>query len=55
MNDIKNENIEEVIIGLCDDEGVLAVPGICLRDGATPRTGEDALCVRIYLQNTNSL
>ena len=40
---------------LCDDEGVLAVPGICLRDGAVPRTGEDALCVRIYLQNTNSL
>ncbi len=40
---------------LCDDLGVLAVPGICLRDGAKPRTGEDALCVRIYLQNTNSL
>ncbi len=36
---------------LCDDDGVLAVPGIALRDGAEPHDGEDKLCVRIYLQN----
>ena len=37
---------------LCDDDGVLAVPGICLRDGASARRGEPALCIRIYLPKT---
>ncbi len=40
---------------LCDQSGVLAVPGICLRDGAELRdckqhTGDDILHVRIYLR-----
>ena len=34
---------------LCDEDGILAVPGICLRDGATPTKGDKALYVRIYL------
>ena len=37
---------------LCDDNGILAVPGICLRDGSAPRPGEKTLCVRIYLPKT---
>ncbi|MBO5757501.1 MAG: tRNA lysidine(34) synthetase TilS [Clostridia bacterium] len=36
---------------LCDEEGVLAVPAICLRDGAAPFDAQDKLCVRIYLRN----
>lgn len=42
---------------LCDDDGVLAVPGICLRDGCkttsnAPNPSHGNLCVRIYLKNT---
>ena len=36
---------------LCDDDGILAVPGICLRDGAAATGGNSAVFVRIYLQN----
>ncbi len=35
---------------LCDQGGVLAVPGICLRDGAKPREDEKTLYVRIYFK-----
>ena len=35
---------------LCDENGILAVPGICLRDGALPRKEDAALTVRIYLK-----
>ena len=35
---------------VCDEDGVLAVPGICLRDGAKPREGEKTLYVRIYFK-----
>ena len=37
---------------LCDDCGVLAVPGVCVRDGARARSGDPALCVRVYLHKT---
>lgn len=36
---------------LCDEDGVLAVPGICLRDGSLPHPGEKTLYVRIYFKN----
>ncbi len=36
---------------LCDQDGILAVPGICLRDGASARKQDAALTVRIYLKN----
>ncbi|MBQ2256863.1 MAG: tRNA lysidine(34) synthetase TilS [Clostridia bacterium] len=35
---------------LCDEDGVLAVPGVCLRDGAKPCLGDTVLYVRIYLR-----
>ncbi len=35
---------------LCDEDGVLAVPGICLRDGCNAHDDQDSLCVRIYLR-----
>jgi tRNA(Ile)-lysidine synthetase-like protein len=35
---------------LCDEDGVLAVPGICLRDGSLPHPGEKTLYVRIYFK-----
>lgn len=38
---------------LCDEDGVLAVPGICLRDGCKPLPGCDALYVGIYLRKQN--
>ena len=37
---------------LCDDCGVLAVPGVCVRDGARARSGDPALFVRVYLHKT---
>ena len=36
---------------LCDADGVIAVPGICTRDGSAATKGESVLCVRIYLHN----
>ena len=36
---------------ICDEDGILAVPGICQRDGCTPQPGEKSLCIRIYLRN----
>lgn len=36
---------------LCDEDGVVAVPGICTRDGSAAKEGENALCVSIYLHN----
>lgn len=37
---------------LCDESGVLAIPGICVRDGAQVRSGDPALCIRVYLHKT---
>ena len=37
-------------VALCDEDGVLAVPGICLRDGSLPHPGEKTLYVRIYFK-----
>lgn len=34
---------------LCDEDGILAVPGICLRDGAAAAQDQKILKVRIYL------
>ena len=36
---------------ICDDQGVLAVPGVCLRDHCAPNQGDTILYIRIYLQN----
>ena len=36
---------------LCDRDGILAVPNVCLRDGAAPQASESTLHVRIYLKN----
>ncbi|MBQ7378275.1 MAG: tRNA lysidine(34) synthetase TilS [Clostridia bacterium] len=36
---------------LCDEDGVLAVPGICIRDGAEVKAAEKSLNVHICLQN----
>ena len=38
---------------LLDQDGILAVPGIVLRDGASPKRGECTLYVRIYLRKQN--
>jgi tRNA(Ile)-lysidine synthase len=35
---------------LCDLDGVIAVPGICMRDGSKAKNAEKTLCIRIYLQ-----
>lgn len=32
---------------LCDDAGLVLIPGIGVRDGASPRTGEQALCISV--------
>ncbi len=34
---------------LCDDEGVIAVPGICVRDDAAPIAAEKSVSVSIFL------
>lgn len=34
---------------LCDDEGVIAVPGICVRDGAAPVRTEKNVSVSVFL------
>ena len=34
---------------LCDENGIIAVPGICLRDGAAASQDKKSLDVRIYL------
>ena len=37
---------------LCDHDGVIAVPGICLRDGAAAAQDQKTLDLRIYLHKT---
>ena len=37
---------------ICDENGVIAVPGICMRDGAAAMQEQSALCIRICLQKT---
>ena len=34
---------------LCDDEGVIAVPGICVRDGAAPTPKDRSVSVSVFL------
>ena len=34
---------------LCDDEGVIAVPGICVRDGAAPMPEDRSVSVSVFL------
>lgn len=36
---------------LCDSDGVLAVPGLRIRDGSAAHTGHPTLCIRIYIKN----
>lgn len=37
---------------LCDENGVLAVPGVCIRDNARPTPAQPSLTVRIYLKKS---
>ena len=39
---------------LADDGGILAVPGICIRDGCRATAARDKITVRIYLKKSDN-